>query len=67
MLKITLQKLGNYFAKYAEKNINEIVKKSINEIVDNYSLIRDHKRIADNFNEFFANVGKNISSKNTCI
>jgi len=39
------------------------MKKSIDEIIDNNSLTRDHKRIADSFNAFFANVGKNLAAK----
>jgi len=39
------------------------MKKSIDEIIDNNSLTRDHKRIADSFNAFFANVDKNLAAK----
>jgi len=39
------------------------MKKIIDEIIDNNSLIRDHKRTVDNFNAFFANVGKNLAVK----
>jgi len=37
------------------------MKKSTDEIIDDNSLIRDHKRIADN--AFFANVGTNLAAK----
>jgi len=51
---------SNYFKKYD--------KISIDEFIDNNSLIGDYKRIADNFNAFFANVYRyKSSSKNTCI
>jgi len=39
------------------------MKKSIDETIDNNSLTRDHKRIADSFDAFFANVGKNLAAK----
>jgi len=39
------------------------MKKSIDEIIDNNSITRDHKRIADSFNAFFANFGKNLAAK----
>ena len=33
------------------------------EIVQNNKIIRDPKKIADNFNLFFANVGPNLATK----
>jgi len=39
------------------------MKKSIGEIIDNNSLTHDHKRIADGFNAFFLNIGKNLAAK----
>jgi len=36
---------------------------SIDEIIDNNSLIRDHRRIADNFYAFFPNVVKHLAAK----
>jgi len=50
------------------KLLNQIIsrntmKKSIDEIIDNNSITLDHKRIADSFNAFFANVGKNLAAK----
>jgi len=60
MLKITLQKLGNFFNEIISRNT---MIKSINGIIDNNSLIRDHERIADSFKAFYANVGKNLAAK----
>jgi len=55
-----LHKLENFEDNSAKtwKLLNQIIsqntmKKSIDEIIENNSLTRDHKRIADSFNAFF--------------
>jgi len=40
-----------------------MMKKRIDDIIYNSSLIRDYKRITDKFNAFFANFGKNLAAK----